>query len=123
MCGTKVGVSGGALSSDGPVDSSLAINVVRFEESKSSRSFEARFTDTAVDSLSGPIEAALSNRLSVLGHAVPRQTHAPDSAPLIEQLAFPTVGSSLGDASGVIDVTPRFIHSSAYIKDRADLPS
>lgn len=61
-CGTRYGEGYPALS--GGIGSiTQAPNVMRLEETRTSRSFEARFTDSAVDSLSMPLSAYLGGGL------------------------------------------------------------
>lgn len=62
-CGVLVGQEGSIGGSTGTDDATAAVNVIRFEETRSTRSLQGNLTDDAVASLSEAIGAVLSGRL------------------------------------------------------------
>ena len=61
-CGSRVGEHN-AVAANGFSQQSSAPNVIRLEESRTNRSFEAHFTDAGLESLSGPLSAYLRGGL------------------------------------------------------------
>lgn len=62
-CGTSLSDSVSKQPPVGGINSSSAVNLIRYEETRTSRSLEARFTDASVDSLSIPLGAVMAGRL------------------------------------------------------------
>lgn len=99
-CGALLDISNSGLAANGKLHSTPGLNRIRYEETKTSRSLDAEFTDTAVDSLSGPLASALTERPYVQGPRRSPGTTPQQTGPEVAQLGIPTI-----EQEAIIDAT------------------